>query len=134
MNETKKRWLLPVFIGSLLLNGTLLVVLLVSQPALERYVEVLIPVAIPLAVAFIAWYGVRNNIESSREQELLNQWHSNVRWATDLTLSSNDQHVATGIAALDSLDDLPFLGDEENKLIDAIVESTAARYADIYES
>lgn len=134
MNKTKRRWLLPAFVGLLLLNGTLLVVLLVSQPALERYVEVLIPVTIPLAVAFIAWYGVRNNIESSREQELLNQWHSNVRWATDLTLSSNDQHVATGIAVLDSLDDLPFLGDEENKLIDAIVESTADRYSDIYES
>lgn len=97
-------------------------------------IELLTPVVVPLAVALIAWYGVSSNIRSSREQELLSQWHSNVRWATDLTLSDNDQDVATGIAVLDSLDDLVFLGDEENRLIDAIVESTADRYSEIYEN
>ena len=134
MARTKRGWLAPALLSLLLVSIAFLVILLSRKPELAKAIELLTPVVVPLAVALIAWYGVSSNIRSSKEQELLSQWHSNVRWATDLTLSDNDQDVATGIAVLDSLDDLVFLGDEENRLIDAIVESTADRYSEIYEN
>lgn len=134
VTRTNRGWVIPALLSLLLVSTAVLLLLLARQPELAKAIEILTPVIVPLAVALIAWYGVSSNIRSSREQELLSQWHSNVRWATDLTLSDNDQDVATGIAVLDSLDDLVFLGDEENRLIDAIVESTADRYAEIYDS
>lgn len=134
MKKARSGWLIPAFIASCLTNCGLVLLWLAGQPEFERAFEAFTPVAVPIAVALIAWYGVSSNIKSSRESELLNQWHSNVRWATDLTLDEDDHHVTTGIAVLDSLDDLAFLGDEENELIDAIVESTAQRYADIYDN
>lgn len=52
----------------------------------------------------------------------MKEWHSNLRWATELCAREESKQVALGIAILDSLDDLPFLGENENQLIDAVVQ------------
>lgn len=55
----------------------------------------------------------------------MKEWHSNLRWATELCAREEPRQVALGIAILDSLDDLPFLSETENELIDAVIQEVA---------
>ncbi|WP_165165472.1 hypothetical protein [Corynebacterium qintianiae] len=82
----------------------------------------------PICAATIAWLGVSPTMRNNREQDLLKEWHSNLRWATELCARENSQQVALGIAILDSLDDLPFHGEGENTLIDAVIVAVALQY------
>ncbi|MCT1614355.1 hypothetical protein [Corynebacterium sanguinis] len=79
-------------------------------------------IAGPTGAATIAWLGVNQTMKNTREQDLMKEWHSNLRWATELCAREESKQVALGIAILDSLDDLPFLGENENQLIDAVVQ------------
>ena len=78
--------------------------------------------SIPAAVAY---FGVMRTIENSRRQDLLKEWHSNPRWATDLCASQEPKVIALGVTAIDALDDAPFLGDNENDLVDSLVNQIA---------
>ena len=78
--------------------------------------------SIPAAVAY---FGVMRTIENSRKQDLLKEWHSNLRWATDLCASQEPKMIALGVTAIVSLDDAPFLGDNENDLVDSLVNQIA---------
>ncbi|MCQ4606951.1 MULTISPECIES: hypothetical protein [Corynebacterium] len=88
------------------------------EAALDLGAKVLGP-SIPAAVAF---YGVLKTLENTRKQDLLKEWHSNLRWATDLCVSKEPEVVAIGVAAIDALDDAPFLGNNENDLVDSLIK------------
>ena len=45
--------------------------------------------------------------------------------AAELCASDDPAKVPIGVAVLDAIDDLPFPGDNENLLIDAVVEEVA---------
>lgn len=79
----------------------------------------------PVLAAGIAWLGVDQTVKSTRKQDLMKEWHSNLRWATELCAREEPRQVALGIAILDSLDDLPFLSETENELIDAVIQEVA---------
>ena len=46
-------------------------------------------------------------------------------WTTELHASGDPAKVPIGVAVLDAIDDLPFLGGNENLLIDAVIEEVA---------
>lgn len=106
-----------------LFAGLFYAALVVKDPATREAVlnlgaKVLGP-SIPAAVAF---YGVMKTLENTRKQDLFKEWHSNLRWATDLCASKDPEVVAIGVAAIDALDDAPFLGDNENDLVDSLIK------------
>ena len=73
----------------------------------------------PVLAALVAWLGVNHTVANSRRNEGLKEWHTNLRWACELTGSNDDSQVRLGIALLDSLDNSPLLGDSEQSIIDA---------------
>ncbi|WP_291313814.1 hypothetical protein [Corynebacterium sp. UBA2622] len=82
----------------------------------------------PVGAAIVAWRGVSMTMRSNRQQDLLKEWHSNLRWATELCATGENGKVSLGVAILDSLDDLPFLSDNENHLIDAVIEEVVNEF------
>lgn len=91
----------------------------VTQEAVLNLGAKVLGPSIPAAVAF---YGVMKTLENTRKQDLLKEWHSNLRWATDLCASKEPEVVAIGVAAIDALDDAPFLGNNENDLVDSLIK------------
>lgn len=84
----------------------------------------------PLGAAAIAWGGVHHTVRDTRrqdslkvQQDELKEWYSNLRWAADLCSSNDPRSVSIGVATLDSIDGLPFLGAEQQALIDQILET-----------
>lgn len=84
----------------------------------------------PMGAAAIAWAGVHHTIRNTRrqdelkvKQDQLKEWYVNLRWAADLCSSSSPGAVAIGVATLDSIDGLPFLGEQQQSLIDQILEA-----------
>lgn len=91
----------------------------VTQEAILNLGAKMLGPSIPAAVAF---YGVMKTLENTRKQDLLKEWHANLRWATNLCASKDPEVVALGVAAIDALDDAPFLGDNENDLVDSLIK------------
>ncbi|MCZ9293941.1 hypothetical protein [Corynebacterium meitnerae] len=84
----------------------------------------------PICAAGIAWAGVDHTVRNSRKQDQSKEWYANVRWAADLCKDKNQTSVQIGVAVLDSLDDLPFLGTEEQKLIDELLKTVVDSLAE----
>ncbi|MDY5786200.1 hypothetical protein [Corynebacterium sp.] len=82
----------------------------------------------PVGAACVAWTGVSRTMHSNRQQDLLKEWHSELRWATEMRASGDPAKVPIGVAILDALDDLPFLGKTENHLIDAVIQEVTQNY------
>ncbi len=80
----------------------------------------------PIGAAAIAWAGVAHTVRNSKQQDQMKEWHANLRWAAELCSSDDDRSVEIGIAAMDALDDMPFLSEDENHLIDKILEQAVA--------
>ncbi|KAA8738400.1 hypothetical protein [Corynebacterium tuscaniense] len=77
----------------------------------------------PVCAAGIAWAGVDHTVRNSRKQDQSKEWYANLRWAADLCKDNNQTEIQIGVAVLDSLDGLPFLRTEKQKLIDALLET-----------
>ena len=95
----------------------------------------------PMGAAAIAWAGVHHTIRNTRrqdelkvEQDQLKEWYVNLRWAADLCSSSSPGAVAIGVATLDSIDGLPFLGEQQQSLIDQILEAVVESDGDSLQS
>ncbi|QPK78668.1 hypothetical protein G7Y31_08950 [Corynebacterium lizhenjunii] len=78
----------------------------------------------PALAATIAWSGVSRTIRNHRRQEILKDWHANVRWACEAYQNAKDdvgQELA--VAILGTLDSHPELEEPEQALIDAVLNS-----------
>ena len=82
----------------------------------------------PLGAALIAWAGVARTVDNAQRQDRIKEWHSDLRWAVDLFTSGDDKAARTGAAVLDAIDDLSYLSPEQHSLIDAVIQSSYARY------
>lgn len=95
----------------------------------------------PMGAAAIAWAGVHHTIRDTRrqdelkvEQDQLKEWYVNLRWAAELCSSSSPGAVAIGVATLDSIDGLPFLGEQQQSLIDQILQAVVESDGDSLQS
>lgn len=122
-------WTFFVACISVPLAATYLVALAVDSPTQRLAVLAAGTAAIgPIGAALVAWAGVSRTMKGNRQQDLLKEWHSELRWATELCASGDPAKVPIGVAVLDALDDLPFLGDNENLLIDAVIEEVTQNF------
>lgn len=95
----------------------------------------------PIGAALIAWAGVHHTIRDTRrqddlkvQQDRLKEWYVNLRWAAELCSSNTPASVAIGVATLDSIDGLPFLGEQQQALIDQILEAVVEGDGDSLQS
>lgn len=82
----------------------------------------------PIAAACVAWLGVAHTVRNNRRQEVLKEWHANVRWAAELCLDGSEQRLLLGVGLLDALDNHPDLEEPEQAFIDAALDGIAEAY------
>lgn len=85
----------------------------------------------PIGAALIAWAGVDHTIRNTKRLDQSKEWYATLRWAAELCSSSEERSVEIGVAALDALDDLPFLSEEQNVLIDKLLHQATLDHDDI---
>lgn len=112
-------------VGTLALSNTFLFVGLTFRSGVDatQFLDIFARTAGPLGAATVAWLGVNHTVTHSRRLEVLKEWHADLRWACELSCSVEPQRVELGVALLDSLDEHPQLGEEEQHLIDAALEA-----------
>jgi len=75
----------------------------------------------PLGAACIAWLGVSQTLDNSQRLDRVKEWHTMLRWATDMCNASSEREVEAGIAILDSIDRQSEIPADQHEVIDAIL-------------
>jgi hypothetical protein len=81
-----------------------------------------------LLAVLVAYFSYRGTIEQKTEADNRNAWWSRVQWAIDAALSDDEQRRATGMAAIEQMQDSELATEADQSLLaamaNAIVDET----------